>query len=225
MSKLKSSQIYTMISLFELKTDDEFFIVNSNFLSARLNLSQQAISTHLIEFEKNGLIESKLQSRKKLVRITDDGLNELNHLYNQLDLVIGSNKKSFEINGTVFTGLGEGAYYVHLPGYRTQFINKLGFDPYPGTLNVRLSSSIDSEYIQRLNRNDAIHINSFNDKTRTYGQAWCFNATLNSSIDGAILIIERTHHDTSVLELIFPIHVRSKFHLNDDSSVKIIINS
>ena len=43
-----------MISLFELRIDDDFFAVNSNDLAIKLNLSQQAISTHLIEFEKNG---------------------------------------------------------------------------------------------------------------------------------------------------------------------------
>lgn len=213
-----------MISLFELRIDDDFFVVNSNYLSTKLNLSQQAISTHLIEFEKNGLIQSKLKSRQKLIKITDDGLNELSQLYNKLDLVIGSNKKTFEINGTIFTGLGEGAYYVHLPGYRNQFVDKLGFDPYPGTLNVKLTSSIDSEYVRRLNRNEAIHIDSFSDNVRTYGQAWCFTATLNHSIAGSVLIIERTHYDTSVLELIFPIHVRSKLNLIDGSGVKITLN-
>ncbi len=213
-----------MISLFELRIDDDFFAVNSNDLAIKLNLSQQAISTHLIEFEKNGLIQSKLKSRQKLIKITDDGLNELSQLYNKLDLVIGSNTKPFEINGTIFTGLGEGAYYVHLPGYRNQFIDKLGFDPYPGTLNVKLTSLIDSEYVGRLNRNEAIHIDSFSDNVRTYGQAWCFNATLNHSIVGSVLIIERTHYDTSVLELIFPIHVRSKLNLIDGSGVKITIN-
>ena len=52
-----------MISLFELRIDDDFFAVNSNDLAIKLNLSQQAISTHLIEFEKNGL--PKIYNEKK----------------------------------------------------------------------------------------------------------------------------------------------------------------
>ena len=42
------------------------------------------------------------------------------------------------LNGTVQSGLGEGAYYMSLRPYTDQFLEILGFSPFPGTLNVQL---------------------------------------------------------------------------------------
>ena len=41
-----------------------------------------------------------------------------------------------EINGTVTTGLGKAAYFLGQDFYKDQFHHKLGFIPYPGTLNI-----------------------------------------------------------------------------------------
>ena len=43
-----------------------------------------------------------------------------------------------ELAGRVFTGQGEGKKYVSLSWVKHQIKEKLGFDPYPGTLNLRL---------------------------------------------------------------------------------------
>jgi riboflavin kinase len=40
--------------------------------------------------------------------------------------------------GIVRTGLKEGGYYLSLPFYRATLESKLGFMPYPGTLNLEL---------------------------------------------------------------------------------------
>ena len=45
-----------------------------------------------------------------------------------------------EISGTVFSGKGEGKKFVALPWVQRQITQKLGFSPYLGTLNLRLSS-------------------------------------------------------------------------------------
>lgn len=41
--------------------------------------------------------------------------------------------------GVVTTGLGHGARFMAIPWVRDAVRNLLGFDPYPGTFNVRLS--------------------------------------------------------------------------------------
>ena len=57
-------------------------------------LSQELLPKNIrVHIMAPGLIQSKLKSRQKLIKITDDGLNELSQLYNKLDLVIGSNTK------------------------------------------------------------------------------------------------------------------------------------
>ena len=44
-----------------------------------------------------------------------------------------------KLKGKIVTGLGKGQYYISRDGYRTQFNLKLGFDPSPGTLNLKLA--------------------------------------------------------------------------------------
>ncbi|MEM3054151.1 MAG: DUF120 domain-containing protein, partial [Candidatus Bathyarchaeia archaeon] len=43
------------------------------------------------------------------------------------------------LKGKVFSGTGEGAKFMELPWVKKQMEEKLGFAPYPGTLNIKLS--------------------------------------------------------------------------------------
>ena len=46
---------------------------------------------------------------------------------------------SVTLEGTVFTGLGEGAYYIAKERLsQKQIVEKLGFEPYPGTLKLEI---------------------------------------------------------------------------------------
>ena len=38
--------------------------------------------------------------------------------------------------------MGEGSYYMSLKGYKKQFKEKLGYEPFPGTLNLKLEDKI-----------------------------------------------------------------------------------
>ena len=43
-----------------------------------------------------------------------------------------------EITGIVTTGLGKAAYFLGQDFYKNQFRERLGFTPFPGTLNLIL---------------------------------------------------------------------------------------
>ena len=49
-------------------------------------------------------------------------------------------KLKLEFGGTLCSGLGEGARFTQLPWAVREFRDKLGFEPYPGTLNLLLNS-------------------------------------------------------------------------------------
>ena len=68
---------------------------------------------------------------------------------------------SVTLEGTVFTGLGEGAYYISKEAYRKQFTEKLGFEPYPGTLNLKLSTDYDIKTRREIEAYPAIEIHRF----------------------------------------------------------------
>jgi riboflavin kinase len=46
--------------------------------------------------------------------------------------------RSDVLRGRVVSGLGEGQHYISRQGYLKQFREKLGFEPFPGTLNIKL---------------------------------------------------------------------------------------
>nr|WP_083805463.1 DUF120 domain-containing protein [Vulcanisaeta moutnovskia] len=124
--------------------------------------------------------------------------------------------------GNVVSGLGEGSFYMSLDGYVKQFIEKLGFKPYPGTLNIRLKP----EYIKYRLYLDAlpgIYIEGFSNGVRTYGSVKCFKASIHG-LPGAILLIERTHHGLDTIEIISPYRLRYELGLKDGDEVEVLVN-
>jgi riboflavin kinase len=119
--------------------------------------------------------------------------------------------------------MGEGAYYMSLEGYRRQFREKLGYEPYPGTLNVRLTDQIYMNGRLELGKHPSIFINGFSDGTRTYGWVKCYRATINDgAIDNAaVLVLERTHYDDSMVEVIAPISIKQAAGIKNGDRIKV----
>ena len=66
----------------------------------------------------------------------------INEFYSKLKISVEEEHDSKMIlKGIIFTGLGEGAYYMSLEGYKKQFKKHLNFIPYPGTLNLRMANN------------------------------------------------------------------------------------
>ncbi len=60
----------------------------------------------------------------------------------------------------VKSGLEEGGYYMRQQGYRSQFIKKLGMNPYRGTLNLNLSER-NAKILAAIKERKGILINGF----------------------------------------------------------------
>lgn len=124
--------------------------------------------------------------------------------------------------GTVVSGLGEGGFYMSLEGYVKQFIEKLGFKPYPGTLNIALKPEY-VKYRLYLDMLPGIYIQGFSNGSRTYGSVKCFKATVNG-VPSAVLLIERTHHGPNIIEVISQYKLRDVLGLKDGDEVEILVN-
>jgi riboflavin kinase len=136
-------------------------------------------------------------------------------------IVEAAHPLSVTLEGAVFSGFGEGAYYIKQEGYKKQFLEKLGFDPYPGTLNVRLTSDYDIKARQELESYPAIEVEGFKDEARTFGPVKCYPVLINNKAKGALILALRTHYDASVLEIIAPQYLRSQLKIKDGQKVKI----
>lgn len=220
---LRSSQIPTMLLLVSEGAKDAWIPLTTVELAKKLQKSQQMASRQLEQMENEGLIERRRSSGRTYVRLTDKGAKETAKIYSDLEAVYGRNERSVEIDGTVFAGLGEASYYVTQQGYKKQFVEKLGFEPFPGTLNLRLSTPLEREIRRELATEKGIHINGFKDGKRTYGGAECFRSLLNEKTWCAVLVIERTSYDDSVLEIIAAENLRKELQLHNGDKVHVRI--
>ena len=219
-------QMFVLYKLAEMGACRRTVKVSTEYLAEKMGSSQQTASRHLIQLEKKGWIRRTVTPEGCLIKITDSGMAELKRLYSGLCLIMeAAYPPSVTLEGAVFTGLGEGAYYVMREGYRKQFIERLGFDPYPGTLNLKLTADYDIKTRTELEAYPAIEIQGFKNESRTFGAVKCYPAVINNKVKGAVVLALRSHYNSSVLEIIAPTYLRSQLKLKDGNKVKVEVLS
>lgn len=223
MTELKIQHILTLTHLLSKGAKHNFVTITTSSLGKNIKKSQQAASKHLLELENKNFIERIISGRKISVKITPKGYSELVKLSNVLQKNLTSSPSHVLLKGTLVSGLGEGAYYMSLHGYSKQFKTKIGYIPFPGTFNVKLGKKEYTEAISQFEEMEGIHIDGYSDGKRTYGWVKCFKAKLNSTIDCQLIRLERSHHDTSIIELISKNSLRKTAKLSDNSKVTITI--
>jgi len=195
--------------------------ISTTELSARMGCSQQSASRHLRLLEQLGLVSRRIGSDGSLIRITSDGRRALEEVYYALKRQIeASAEEALSFEGTVFSGMYQGAYYISQEGYRKQIVERLGFDPYPGTLNLRLHED-SLEARRRLESMPGTPIEGFRGVDRAFGGARCYPVLVNDEVEGALIVADRTGYDASVIEVIAPISLRERFGLKDGDSVRL----
>jgi len=228
MVEIKLQHIFTMTDLLQRGAQYNFIELTTSDLGKNIKKSQQAASRHLLDLENAGYIERLRKGQTFRIKITNRGYSEVKSLYSTLKSAIEVTPFTIDFEGIVVSGMGEGAYYMALEGYRKQFKEKLGFEPYPGTLNVKLVDQIFMNARRDIGKYPSVFINGFSDDTRTYGWVKCYKAEINKGAinNAAALVLERTHYDDSMLELIAPISLKESIGIQngDKISVKVQIS-
>ena len=225
MSEIKVQHILTMTELLLLGAKYSFVELTTTDLAKHIMKSQQAASKHLQDLDAEGYIDRVRRGQKFRVRITDKGYSAIEKLFSNLKTAIETNRSQTTVafEGRVVSGMGEGAYYMSLEGYRKQFYEKLGYEPYPGTLNVKLVDKIFRDARREIGKYPSIFINGFSDKKRTYGWAKCYIAHINDGIirNAAVLVLERTHYDESMLEIVAPVSIKDTVGIRNGDKIRI----
>jgi len=192
-------------------------------LAERLDASTQTASRRLQDLESGGYIDREIVSDGQWVTVTGAGEGLLQAEYEAYRRIF-EGSAAVSLSGLVTSGMGEGRHYITLSGYMEQFRSKLGYEPYPGTLNVDL----DAESVRERPRLDALEpvtIEGWESEDRTYGPAYCNPATIvapGGTCERAHVIApERTHHGDDHLELIAPEELRETLALSDGTEVTI----
>ena len=223
MTELKIQHILTLSYLLSKGAKYNYVTVTTSSLGKNIKKSQQAASKHLLELEQNQFIDRLITGRNISVKITPKGFSEMVKLSSILQKSLNSSHSYVKLEGILVSGMGEGAYYMGLRGYTKQFKSKIGYVPFPGTLNVKLEQKTHQEIIKQFETLNGVKIQSFSDGKRTYGWVKCFKAKLNNSIGCELIMLERTHHDDSIIELISDVCLRDAGKLKDGSKVSIKI--
>jgi riboflavin kinase len=214
--------IFTLLKLAEMGAHRRTAKISTEYLAGKLGTSQQTASRYLIELDNNGWIKRTVTPEGCLIKITDAGIKELKNLYSNLRFLMeAAYPPSITLEGVVFTGLGEGAYYISKERYTKQFMEKLGFEPYPGTLNLKLTTDYDVKTRSELEAYPAIEIEGFRNEDRTFGSVKCYPVTIENRVRGALILALRSHYDTSVIEIIAPVFLRKHLNLKDGHKVKV----
>jgi riboflavin kinase len=121
--------------------------------------------------------------------------------------------------GVVFSGEGKACQFVEISWARSQIEERLGFKPYPGTLNLRLSKDEANRLKPILKRSKGIMIVP---QTGFY-PATCFPTMMMNRTRGAIVMPHTPNYPPNVLEIIAPINLRSALSLKDGDLVELLI--
>jgi riboflavin kinase, archaea type len=196
--------------------------VSSQTIGEMLGISQQTASRRLKGLETRGFLTRTIVTDGQHVTLTGAGEAELRKEYQEYSRIFSEHNKGYVLNGTVVSGIGEGKYYMSLVPYKEQFNTHLGFEPYPGTLNIRLSSS-SIPVRKKIDALEWIRIKGFSTDGRTFGDAKCLPCRIGD-ISCGIVMPGRTHYPEDIIEVIAPIALRRKLGVEDTDTVTVEVD-
>jgi riboflavin kinase len=121
------------------------------------------------------------------------------------------------IKAKVFSGLGEGEFFVNL--YTKNIRKALNIVPYPGTLNLRVEEPYVNPLAEALSRLTPIVIEPPQLSNARLGRVLAYPAILNFEVNVFIVRPEITIYRKDVVEVISEQRLRDLLGLEDGSEV------
>ena len=124
------------------------------------------------------------------------------------------------ITGNIISGAGEGAYFTQIEWVQQQCNEKLGFKPYPGTLNLEIPGEF-IPVIELLDQKKGIELIS---PDSNFCNAMVFPVAIGN-IHGAIIMPDEEVrvHPKNIIEIIAPLNLKASLEVKDGESLKISI--
>lgn len=198
----------------------EYVTISTKELGELLDISQQAASKRVLALIERGDIERRLGARRQAIKITEHGLKQLRNEYADY-IKIFEGLDRLVIHGAVTSGLGDGRYYVMQSRYKEQFRKKLWFEPFEGTLNIKVRG-VELSKLDVLRGCEGIPIRGFQKAGHTFGDVKCFLAKIDGA-EGAVLLPSRSHY-TDTLEIISRHNLRKTLNIRDGDAVEVVIS-
>ena len=126
------------------------------------------------------------------------------------------------IKGKIISGTKKGAYFTQLDWVRKQCKEKLGFIPYPGTLNLQVSDDV----LATINKLERENCKKLIPPDPQFCEAKIFSILIGQ-IQGALILPaqEVRVHKRNIIEILSHINLREEFDLKDGDilSFKVVI--
>ena len=196
--------------------------VSCSDLASGMETSDQTASRRLQALEEDGLVEREMLSDGQWVEVTEEGETVLRREYDDYRRIF-EGAETVELVGEVVSGMGEGKYYISLDGYVEQFVKRLGYEPFAGTLNLDL----DEESIRRraaLENAEGIPIDEWENEDRTFGAVTCYEASVEG-VESHVIRPHRSHYPDDTLEVIAPVKLREELGIDygDEVTVEVTL--
>ncbi len=141
-------------------------------------------------------------------------------------ILSGDDDKKVELKGRVVSGVNEGQYFLALQGYQKRFQDRFGFQPFEGTLNVKLDEK-SLELYESLKDENGETIEGFEEKGKRFGSVECFNCGLikndESLYENTLLIIPKRSRYDEVVEIVSEFKLRDRLDLEDDDRITVLV--
>ncbi|MBO37733.1 MAG: hypothetical protein CMM75_00960 [Rhodospirillaceae bacterium] len=124
------------------------------------------------------------------------------------------------LTGKIVTGLGKATGFTEIKWVKLAFSELLGCDPFPGTVNVVLSSKKDLKTWKRLKASPE---KSLRPPNPDWCNSLCYKAKIGGRINAAIVLPEVKEYPADQLELVASVNVRETLSLEDGDAVEIEI--
>jgi len=124
------------------------------------------------------------------------------------------------ITGKIVSGAGEGAYFTQIDWVSRQCDEKLGFIPYPGTLNLELSEEF-LVTVESLEKEKGVELISPDPK---FCNGKAFPVLLGEMRAAIIMPEEKVRvHPKNIIAIIAPLNLNASLNLKDGDSVTVVL--
>ncbi|PIU21556.1 MAG: hypothetical protein COT15_01775 [Candidatus Diapherotrites archaeon CG08_land_8_20_14_0_20_34_12] len=119
--------------------------------------------------------------------------------------------------GEVISGLGRAKQFLEMPEYKKQFLEKLNFTPFPGTLNLKIDKKELKEFLQEREKRN---IAGFEKDCKKFGDVLCYKIKIGN-IPAAIVFPEKKEHANDVIEIISYVNITKQLRLKIGDKVRL----
>lgn len=196
--------------------------IRATDLMKSMNVSRSTLSRWISKAEELELVRSVSSKKQQYVMLSEKSIEILKSLKEAIE---GIPWEEEVIMGEVFSGMGEGAYYMSREGYVQGFRKLIGYIPYPGTLNLKLGHDDVAKIIDWRRRVTPKVIPGFSEEGRTFGEVEIYPIGINGEIEALAVFPRRRHYGKDVLEVVHEENLRKKLGLRDGDVVSVSLRN